>query len=207
MYPVNLNLEGKKCLVVGGGGVAERKVASLVESGAKVTVIAPSVLTSLNNLAGEGKITLIDDIYKSGMAKGYFLAIVATDDENANKLAISEAKSFGALVNAPTTPEFSDFTVPAVINRGDLTVAVSTNGISPALSRKIKEEISEFLPKNIGGWLKIIKNIRKEAKSKLASSKDRENFWRRALNKKVLRLLKEGRIKEAEAELKTWLFS
>lgn len=201
-YPINLNLNGKKCLVIGGGSVAERKILSLIETGAKITVVAPSALTTINNLALDKKITWICDIFESGMTKGYFLTIVATDDDKVNKLAIEEAKSFGALVNAPANPELSDFSVPAKIRRGDLTVAVSTNGISPALSRIIKEEISEFLPKNISEWIKIIKRVRNEGKEKLKSSKDRENFWRKALNKRVFKMLKEGKLKEAEAELK-----
>ena len=188
-------------MAIGGGEVATRKVLSLVEADAKITVISPVVTEKINELATERKIVWINDVYKSGMAKGYFLTIVATNNDEVNKLAIAEAKSFGALVNAPANPELSDFTVPAAIKRGDLTVAVSTGGISPAFSRIIKEEISDFLPNNIDEWLKIIKRIRNEGKERLKSSKDREKFWRKALNKRIFELLKEGRLKEAEAEL------
>jgi len=201
LYPINLNLNGKKCLIVGGGEVATRKISSLIETGAKITIISPVVTEKINELVKEKKIIWIDDIYKSGMAKGYFLTIVATNNDEVNKFAIKDAKNFGALINAPANPELSDFTVPAAIKRGDLTVAVSTDGLSPAFSRMIKEEISEFLPKNTEEWLKIIKRVRNKGKERLKSSKDREKFWRKALNKRIFELLKEGRLKEAEAEL------
>ena len=201
-YPINLNLKDKKCLVVGGGSVAERKVSGLLAAGGEVTVISPEITENLKILANEKKIIWIQDAYKSGMAKGYFLLIAATNSEEANILAINEAKSFGALVNAPANPALSDFSVPAVMRRGDLSVAITTEGISPALSRIIKEEIGEFVPKNIDKWLEFLKDIRKDMKEKLKTSKDRENFWRKALNKKIFTLLKEGRLKEAEVELR-----
>ena len=201
-YPINLNLKDKKCLVVGGGSVAERKVSGLLVAGGEVTVISPEITENLKILANEKKIIWIQDAYKSGMANGYFLLIAATNSEEANILAINEAKSFGALVNAPANPALSDFSVPAVMRRGDLSVAITTEGISPALSRIIKEEIGEFVPKNIDEWLKFLKDIRKDMKEKLKTSKDRENFWRKALNKRIFTLLKEGRLKEAEVELR-----
>lgn len=201
-YPINLNLNGKKCAVVGGGSVAERKVSGLLAAGGAVTVISPEITENLKILANEKKIIWIQDAYKSGMANGYFLLIAATNSEEANILAINEAKSFGALVNAPANPALSDFSVPAVMRRGDLSVAITTEGISPALSRIIKEEIGEFVPKNIDEWLKFLKDIRKDMKEKLKTSKDRENFWRKALNKRIFTLLKEGRLKEAEVELR-----
>lgn len=201
-YPINLNLIGKKCLVIGGGSVAERKTLSLIEAKAEVTLISPIITEKLKDLVNENKLTYIEDTYKSGMVDGYFLLIAATNDEAANKLAIKEAKELKILVNAPANPELSDFTVPAVIKRGDLTVAVSTEGISPAFSRTIKEEISEFLPKNIEAWLNILKKIRLEIKEKFKTSKEREEFWRIALNKRIFELLKKGKLKEAEAELK-----
>lgn len=201
-YPINLNLNGKKCAVVGGGSVAERKVSGLLAAGGAVTVISPEITENLKILANEKNIIWIQDAYKSGMARGYFLLIAATNSEGANILAINEAKSFGALVNAPANPALSDFIVPAVMRRGDLSVAITTEGISPALSRIIKEEIGEFVPKNIDEWLKFLKDIRKDMKEKLKTSKDRENFWRKALNKRIFTLLKEGRLKEAEVELR-----
>lgn len=201
-YSINLNIQNKKCTVIGGGGVAERKVLGLLAAGGLVSVISPEVTEKLKILADEKKIIWIRSVYKSGMANGYFLLIAATDNESANKLAVSEAKSFGVLVNAPANPELSDFSVPAVMRRGDLSVAVTTEGISPAFSRVIKEEIAGFLPKNVDEWLKILKKVRDEMKEKLKTSRDRENFWRRALNKRVFALLKEGRLKDAEVELK-----
>lgn len=182
--------------------MGERKVSSLIEAGARITLISPVVTEKLAAFAKDKKITWIKDTYKSGMAKGYFLLIVATSDFEANMLAIREAREAGILVNAPANPEFSDFTLPAVIKRGDLTVAVSTDGISPAFSRFIKEEIAEFLPKDIEEWLKILKSARASVKEKLLTSKDRENFWRKALNKRIFALLKDGDLKKAEAELK-----
>lgn len=200
-YPINLNLENRKCLVIGGGKVAERKILRLVDANADITVISPVITEKLAELAEQKRISWINDVYRKGATKGYFLLIAATNNKEANFFAICEAKKYNVLVNAPDNPELSDFSAPAVARRGDLLITVATEDISPAFSRIIKEEILDFLPKNIDEWLKVLKRIRGEMKEKLNSSREREFFWREALNKRVFELLKEDKLKDAEVEL------
>ncbi|MBR3622245.1 MAG: bifunctional precorrin-2 dehydrogenase/sirohydrochlorin ferrochelatase [Selenomonadaceae bacterium] len=201
-YPINLKLNNRKCLVVGGGHVAERKVLKLIRAGAKVTIISPALTETLHKLAGDGVIKWIADNYKRNAAKGFFIVVAATNDEDVNNEAISDARSYGAIVNAPSNPAESDFFVPAVLRRGDLTVTISTEGASPAFARIMKEELSKFLPENLSEWLVRLRKIREELKNIIDGSKNREDFWKTALSAEVLRLLRDGKLNDAEVELR-----
>ncbi|MBO6179104.1 MAG: bifunctional precorrin-2 dehydrogenase/sirohydrochlorin ferrochelatase [Selenomonadaceae bacterium] len=201
-YPINLKLSNRKCLVVGGGRVAERKVLKLIRAGAKVTIISPILTEKLHKLVSDGEIKWIADNYKKNAAKGFFIVIAATNDEDANNEAISDARSCGAIINAPSNPAESDFFVPAVLRRGDLTVTISTEGASPAFARVMKEELAKFLPENLSEWLVRLRKIREELKNTIDGSKNREFFWKKGLNADVLRLLRDGKLNDAEVELR-----
>lgn len=146
-YPVFLKIKNRKCVVIGGGDVAERKVQSLVDSGAAVTVISPTLTAVLQELAGQGAIEVLQRNYEKGDLKGAFVAIAATDDVETNRQVFHEADEAGSLVNVVDDPENCNFIVPAVARRGDLMIAISTCGRSPALARWIRQEMEdEFLP-------------------------------------------------------------
>lgn len=202
VYPINLIIENLACAVVGGGKVAERKVAALLEAGAKVTVISPSLTSELLELQVDGRITHLAKEYSQGDIKGYRVVVCATDSETINHLAAEEARADGAIVNVVDTPDECDFIIPAKISRGDLLITVSTGGKSPVLSRRLREELETKYGEEYGVYLDMLSELRDEMKLKLKSVKEREEFWRQALDGKVLTLLSEGHLKEAEAVIR-----
>ena len=201
-YPMNMELGGRRCVVLGGGPVARRKVGTLRQAGASVLVIAPSVSPELEALAESGEIQWRRAPYEQGCLRDAFLVICATDDEAVNRQAAAEARQRGVLVNAPAQPELSDFSVPASLRRGNLLLTVSTGNLSPALSRALREHLDREFPPMFGEWLERLHLLREEVKARLGSSREREAFWRDALNEHILELVGTGQIEQAEVEVR-----
>ena len=164
LYPVYLKLEHQPCLVVGGGRVAERKVERLLKSGAKVTVVSPELTPELEKWSREKKITWIPRTFNAADAKTAFLTIAATDDETINRLVESNVRTMKRLVNVVDVPEQCNFYVPSIVERGDLMIAISTNGKSPSLARFLKEKLYTWLPKDIDRELEHLGQDREEQK-------------------------------------------
>ena len=144
-YPVFLNISGRKCVVVGGGKVAWRKVKGLLEFGANIEVISPDICPELNELAETGEINVLPRSYHTGDLQGAFVAIVATSNSDINQEVVKEARRSGVLVNVVDDAEDSAFIVPSCLRRGNITIAVSTAGSSPALARKIRTRLKKTL--------------------------------------------------------------
>jgi precorrin-2 dehydrogenase / sirohydrochlorin ferrochelatase len=140
-YPLFLDISGRLCVVVGGGSVAERKVGRLLDCGARVEVVASTLTAALGALAGEGRIVHHEEDYHAGRIRGAFLVIGATDSGAVNERISCDARALGILVNIVDQPERCDFILPSVVARGDLAIAVSTSGRSPALARKLRTEL------------------------------------------------------------------
>lgn len=140
-YPVFFNISGKKCVVVGGGGVAARKVKMLLGCGAKVVVVSPKLIPELIGLKTENAIEHIAASYDIQYIKGAVLVIGATNDEQTNAAISDGGRSLGIPVNIVDDLQKCDFIVPSVVERGDLTIAVSTGGKSPALARRLREKL------------------------------------------------------------------
>lgn len=202
VYPINLRLAGRKCLVVGGGAVAERKTLALLTAGARVSVLSPAVTPTLATLTEAGRIAHIADIYRPGVIGKFFIVICATDDAAVNRQAAAEAHESGALVNVVDAPELGDFTVPAQVARGELVLTVSTGGRSPVLSRRLREELAERYGPEYGVCLAMIAGLREELKDKLATAEARGDFWREAVSAEVLALLRDGKTGEAEEKIR-----
>ena len=141
MHPVFLDLGGQPVVVIGGGKVAERKIETLLEAGARVTVVSPTVSDLIARRVGEGRITHWPRPYRTGDLRGCRLAYAATSDPQVNEAARREASDSGIWLNAIDQPARCDFITPAIVRRGDLTIAVSTNGRCPALARQIREDL------------------------------------------------------------------
>ena len=201
-YPMNMVMDGRLCVVLGGGSVALRKVGTLQKAGARVLVIAPEVLPQLAEMAQAGKIRWQRSSYVQGCLAGAFLVVCATDDMDANRQAAEEARRAGILVNSPAQPELSDFSVPASVRRGKLLLTVSTGNLSPAFSRVLREYLEEVFPPVFGEWLERLPCLREEAKERFGSSREREEFWRSALNERILELVRAGMLDQAEVELR-----
>lgn len=201
-YPVNLRLDGRECLVVGGGAVAERKVKALLAAGAHVTVMSPALSLPLASLVSAGSIGHISATYQPGAIQVFFIVICATDDAAVNRRAAEEASSKGALVNVVDAPELGDFIVPAHLARGDLLITVSTGGKSPALARRLREELEVRYGPEYGLHLEMLSRLRAELKEWIANAEERGDFWREVLSGEVLALLAAGNMQEAEEKIR-----
>lgn len=202
LYPINLKLTGRRCAVVGGGAVAERKVRALLAAGAAVSVLSPVLTPGLKDLAAAGHLAWTARDYRTGDLHKFFLVFCATNVPAINRQAAEEAQAAGALVNIADAPELSDFYVPAHIAHGDLLLTVSTGGGSPALARRLREEMAARYGPEYGHYLALIAKLRPELKQRLASAKDRETFWRETIDHEALDLLRQGKFSEAEERIR-----
>jgi len=162
LFPIFLKLTGRPCIVIGAGNLAESKIESLLAAHARVIVIAPSANARITSLADAGEIALQLRTYTPGDLAGQFLAVAATDDPAVNRAVFAEAEDSGVLINAVDDPPFCDFYFPSVVRRGDLQIAISTAGASPALAQRLRKEINELLPLDTGDWLAELGNLRRE---------------------------------------------
>lgn len=163
-YPIFLKIKGKKCIVLGGGEVALRKVKMLLECGADVSVVSPEFHREIWRLSKEKEVHLIQREYKAGDLKDTMIAIVCTDVKEVNRKAVGEAKKAGVLVNVTDDPRSSDFIIPSFFRRGNLTVAVSTSGVSPALAKKIRTKLERNLGEEYALLLSLIGEVRSAMK-------------------------------------------
>ncbi len=166
-YPVFLDIEGKRAVVIGGGPVAHRKAASLLEAGAAVTVISPEAVPAITRLAERGLLTLKPRRYRKGDLRGAVVAIAATDDQTVNERAASEARDLGILINCATPPESGNFIVPSSIKKGALTLAISTGGASPALSKRLRLDLEAFLGTKYSWFLEFLEEARGRLKAEV----------------------------------------
>lgn len=199
-YPIFLNIKGKRCVVIGGGEVALRKVKMLLECEADITVISPEFHQEISRLSKEKEIHLIQREYKAGDVKDAMIAIVCTDMKKVNRKVVDEAKKAGVLVNVADNPESSDFITPSFFRRGNLTVAVSTAGVSPALARKIRTKLEKDFGEEYASLLSLIGEVRSTMKRK-GYIVDRET-WQDALDLgPLMRLVKAGQWEKAKTFL------
>ena len=162
LFPIFLKLTGRPTVVVGAGHLAESKIESLLAAQAHVTVIAPRASTRIVELDALGEIYLHQRAYQGGDLAGAFLAVAATDSPTVNRAVFAEAEAANVLVNAVDDPPFCDFYFPSVVRRGDLQIAISTAGHSPALAQRLRKEINRLLPLDAGDWLNELGNLRRE---------------------------------------------
>ena len=199
LYPAMLRLAGKRCVVVGGGRVATRKILPLLDTGAEVTVVAPAFEPPLEGYAGGGRLQLERRPYRRGDLAGATLAFAATDSRTVNAAVADEAAELGLPVNVADDPTASTFHVPAVSRPHGLTIALSTGGRSPAFARRLRQEIDELLTPERIGLLELYAELR----SGLAEQADPAHSpdWS-ATDDQVLGLLRQGRRREARQLLR-----
>lgn len=198
-YPVFFEMNQRRCVVIGGGAVAERKVAGLLEIGASVTVISPQVTETIADWAKLGSIKVLVRRYQRGDLAEYEIVFVATDNSEVNAVVCDEAKSRGVWVNAADDPAHCDFILPSVLRRGNLTVAVSTGGSSPALSRAIREELESYFTKEYEILAGLAAEVREELRQRsIAPDYD---TWRRVLNGDLRQLIMSGELGRAKSLL------
>lgn len=195
VYPICLiGLEQRRSLVVGGGDVAVRKVTGLLEAGACVTVISPALAPELQTLAETGRIAVINRPYRGQDLAGAFLVIAATDDPAVNQAVWQEAARCGCLVNVVDDPAHSNFMMPAVVRRGEVTIAVSTGGASPALARRLREWLETLVGLEYGELADLLAELRPDLLSRFEPGEARQAAALRLVDSELLDIVKrEGR--------------
>ena len=191
-YPAFLDLRGRQAVVVGGGAVAEQKVNGLLEAGARVTVVSPAVSRRLAQLAIAGSITLARRPYRSGDLAGAFLAIAATDDRAVNGAVWAEAEARGVLLNAVDDPPHCSFIAPAIHRQGDVAVAVSTAGKSPALAARLRERIGKLIGPEYGTLLELLGELRAELARRVPDAPVRTRLWYRIVDSDAIAFVRRG---------------
>ncbi len=199
-YPILLDLKGRSVVVVGGGSVAERKVLSLIECSADITVISPDATPVLKELSRQKRIRLLKRDFTTDDLNGALMVIAATSNRKVNTAVSYEAKKRGILVNVVDVPEECSFIVPSVVQRGDLLIAISTSGKSPAMAKKIRMELESLYGKEYELFLSMMGEIRARAMKDIKNESKRQGLFSSLVSSDILKLLKEGKVKEAEEE-------
>lgn len=204
-YPANLAIGNKKCVVIGAGIVALRKVKRLLECGAHVLVIGERIIPQLRRLSEKKKI-----IFKNRRAtlkdlEGSFLVVAATDDKKLNARVCAYCLKKNILVNVVDSPGECNFILPSVLRRGSLVISVSTDGISPALAKKIRQDIGKGFGCEYAKLLRLMKDIRPGALKKIKNSKIRNLFFQKIFQPQILDLLKKNKEKQARKKIGEYL--
>jgi len=192
LYPVNVNIADRLCLVVGGGAVAFRKTKSLLAGGAKIRVISPEVQSGLKELAKNDEIEWFARGFVEGDLKGAFLVFAATNDHNVQVLIGKEAAKYSVLLNSADDPRNSDFHVPAHFRRGEMLVTVSTGGSSPALAGKIRQKLEMELAPEYAIVVDLLSLIREQVVGLETDSVENGELFRRLLQQKIVELVLEA---------------
>jgi precorrin-2 dehydrogenase/sirohydrochlorin ferrochelatase len=162
LFPIFLKLTARPCIVIGAGNLAESKIDSLRAAEARITVIAPAAGPRIAAMAEAGELVWHQRPYEAGDLAGHFLAVAATSNPAVNRAVFAEAQAAGILINAVDDPPFCDFYFPSIVRRGELQIAISTAGASPALAQRLRKEIDALLPLDAGEWLAELGNLRRE---------------------------------------------
>ena len=194
-YPVFLNLKGRRAFVIGGGKVAERKILTLLKTDADITVISPELTKRIEKERLKGRIKHISRRCRKGDLKDAFLVISATDSQAVNK-QVSEDAPF--LVNVVDAPSLCNFILPSIMRRGLLTIAVSTRGISPALSKSIRKELEKLYSAGFADYLRLLEKVRKRAMKEIPDRKKRAEFLKSLASKEIVEMLRQKGVKEVK---------
>ena len=200
-YPILLDLRDRPCLVVGGGSVAERKAISLFDAAADLTVVSPSLTPALETLAHKNKITHRRKTFEEHDLAGMYLVIAATNDTAVNAAVAHACRQKGMLVNVASPPEESTFIVPSVVERGDLLLAVSTCGSSPALTKKVREDLERAYGPEYAVFLEKMSLLRRRLLHEVADENVRRKVFQAMVDSDVLYLLKAGAAHEADLRI------
>lgn len=201
LYPVNLLVAGKPCLVLGGGQVALQKVSTLLDAAAEVTVVAPEIDSRIAALG----VVCQRRRYRSPEAASYRLVLAATGDPAVNQQVYEDAEAAGVWVNSADDPDRCSFTLPAQLRRGRLTVTVSTGGHSPAVSAWLRQRLDAEIGPEYDTLIGVLADVRQEVQ---ASGRGTETLdWRGALDSGILDLVRADRLEDAKEHLRACLLS
>lgn len=200
-YPVNLDLRKRRCLVVGGGAVGRRKVITLLDCGAAVTLISPKVDKQLLELAHTGSIALAQRTYQTADLDGMFLVIGATNNEKLNRRIKRDAKKSGVLCNIADQPDACDFILPSIVQRGDLIIAISTSGNSPAFAKKLRKDMQKEFGSEYAVFLELMGAIRARLLGQAHEPEAHKRLFEKLIASNLLDRVRENKKKEINAIL------
>ena len=192
LFPVLLKIADRRCVVIGGGEVALRKAATLVERDGRVAVISPQLCPELKALSDKGRIEWEAREYRPGDLAGAFLAVAAADDPRVNAAVREEAEKGGVLANLADDPEGSDYQAPSFFEQGPLLITVSTRGLSPAVSRALRRMIQAWLGGSFAEALALLREFRERVKTEIPDAKRRVKFWEEAITPETLEKVRAG---------------
>ena len=200
-YPVNLDIKKQKCLVVGGGRVGTRKVLTLLDCGARVTVVSPDAREKLIELANRGAITLEKRPYRETDLDGMFLVIGTTDDEELNHQISLAAEKLNMLCNIADRPQVCNFILPSIVSRGDLTISISTSGKSPALAKKLRIELEEQFGIEYADLLRLMGAIREKLLKQKHEPEAHKHLFEQLISRNLIDMIRDTRKKEIDSLL------
>jgi len=190
-YPISLDIQKRNCLVVGGGSVGTRKVMMLLECGAMVFVVSMEATGKLQELSDNGKIRLERRSFKTSDLHGKFLVMGATDNSEINRQIYTEAQRLGVLCNIADYPEACDFILPAIVKQGDLTIAISTSGKSPAFAKKLRKDLEKEFGSEVADFLKLMGEIRKKLLSEDHEPEAHKHLFEQLIERKLVEMIKD----------------
>jgi precorrin-2 dehydrogenase / sirohydrochlorin ferrochelatase len=200
-YPIHLDIQNKNCLVVGGGGVGTRKVLTLLQCGASVTVVSPEISDRLQDLAESARLTLKPRPYRTEDLEGVFLVIGASDDETLNRRISSDAERRNTLCNIADQPEKCNFILPSILRRDDLVITISTSGRSPALAKKLRKKLERRFGPEYGEFLKLMGAIRSKLLSQAHEPEAHKPLFEQLIDSNLIALIQQGQTKDINALL------
>ncbi len=204
-YPVNLIVEGRRCVVVGAGRIAARKIDALLDAGARVHVVAPKLGDDVRAWRDAGRLTADERSFEPSDLDDAWLATTATDDPAVNRAVFAAGEQRGTWVNAADDPANCSFTLMSVIRRGDLVLTIGTGGRSPALAAWLRQQLGAEIGPEYEILLEVLAQARESLRDSGRSSEDAN--WQGALDSGMLELIRAGRIDEAKELLQACLSS
>jgi len=204
-YPVSLDLKDRFCIVIGGGKVAERKVRGLLVCEAAVQVISPRLTSGLTDLFRAERLTWLERDYRPGDLAGAFLVIAATDNEQVQQLTYAEAEDRDILINVADVPDRCNFILPATVRQGDLTISVSTGGKSPALAKRLRQELEKSIGPEYKITADILGSLRGEILDRGRPQAENEALFNRLLHRDMPRWIKERDLDKVKRHIRTVL--
>lgn len=197
-YPVCLDIRGRLCLVVGGGSVGTRKVGTLLDCQARVKLVAPQVTKNLETYASQGLIEHKKRMYKPTDLDGVFLVIGASNNEVLNRQISKDAERLGKICNIADRPKVSNFILPSIIKKGDLTIAISTSGKSPAFAKKLRKDFENKFGNEYAQFLNLMGAVREKLLSKEHKPEAHKHIFNKLIDSNLLHLIKEKRIEDID---------
>jgi precorrin-2 dehydrogenase/sirohydrochlorin ferrochelatase len=204
-YPIQLDIKNRDCLMVGGGAVGTRKVNTLMECGARVTVVSPNPTPQLTRLASEGSVTLKKRAYRSDDLTGMFLVIGATDDESLNRQISKDAEQAHILCNIADRPEVCNFILPSIVRRGDLVITISTSGKSPALAKHLRQKLETQFGREYADFLLLMGAIRQKLLSQAHEPEEHKALFNQLIDSDLIELMQAGKTEDINSLLYTIL--